>query len=82
MFHPKMSAYRRDFDETKYMSFLIKYDILLKKYNKILKRVKNTIDRKFDRDPVYNENNLKAKINTRRRFSMYLLINNFDQFFF
>ena len=77
-----MSAYRRDFDETKYMSFLIKYDILLKKYNKILKRVKNTIDRKFDRDPVYNENNLKAKINTRRRFSMYLLINNFDQFFF
>ena len=77
-----MSAYSRDFDETKYMSFLIKYDILLKKYNKILKRVKNTIDRKFDRDPVYNENNLKAKINTRRRFSMYLLINNFDQFFF
>ena len=77
-----MSAYRRDFDETKYMSFLIKYDILLKKYNKILKRVKNTIDRKFDRDPVYNENNLKAKINTRKRFSMYLLINNFDQFFF
>ena len=77
-----MSAYRRDFDETKYMSFLIKYDILLKKYNKILKRVKNTIDRKFDRDPVYNENNLKAKINTRKRFSMYLLINDFDQFFF
>ena len=23
---PKMSAYRKNFDETKYMSFLIKYD--------------------------------------------------------
>ena len=27
---PKMSAYRRDSDETKYMSFLIKDDELLK----------------------------------------------------
>ena len=32
---PKMSAYRRDFDETKYMSFLIKYDELLKQYDGI-----------------------------------------------
>ena len=32
---PKMSAYRRDFDETKYMSFLIKDDELLEKYNEI-----------------------------------------------
>ena len=30
-----MSAYRRDFDETKYISFLIKDDKLLEKYNKI-----------------------------------------------
>ena len=30
---PKMSAYRKDFDETKYMSFLIKGDELLEKYN-------------------------------------------------
>ena len=35
-----MSGYRRDFDETKYMSFLIKDDELLEKYNKILK-IKN-----------------------------------------
>ena len=27
---PKMSAYRRDFDETRYMSFLMKNDELLK----------------------------------------------------
>ena len=30
-----MSAYRRDFDETKYMCFLIKDDELLEKNNKI-----------------------------------------------
>ena len=35
IFLPKMSAYRRDFDETKYMSFLIKDDELLEKYNEI-----------------------------------------------
>ena len=29
MFLPRMSAYRRDFDETKYMSFLIRHDELL-----------------------------------------------------
>ena len=33
-----MSAYRKDFDETKYTSFLIKDDELLKKYNKILEK--------------------------------------------
>ena len=30
-----MRAYRRDFDETKYMSFLIKNDELLQKYNEV-----------------------------------------------
>ena len=33
IFLPKMSAYRRDFDETKYRSFLIKDDELLEKCN-------------------------------------------------
>ena len=31
IFLPKMSAYRKEFDETKYMSFLIKDDELLEK---------------------------------------------------
>ena len=35
-----MSAYRRDFDETKYMSFLIKVDELLEKYIEIWEKVK------------------------------------------
>ena len=30
-----MSAYKRDFDETKYMSFLIQYRELLEKYKEI-----------------------------------------------
>ena len=33
-----MSTKRRDFDETKYMSFLIKDDELSEKYNEILEK--------------------------------------------
>ena len=35
VFLPKMSVYRTDFDETKYVPFLIKDDKLLEKYNEI-----------------------------------------------
>ena len=38
-----MSAYRRDFDETKYVSFLIKNDNLLGKYNEIWEKDKKCI---------------------------------------
>ena len=34
-----MSAYRRHFDETTYMSFLIKNDEFLGKYNEIWEKV-------------------------------------------
>ena len=70
-----MSAYRKDFDETKYMSFLIK-DELLKKYNKIWKKVKNTIDKEFDSAPVYNEKYLKAKIKsiTKKSTQIFTII--------
>ena len=34
-----MSAYIKDFDETKYLSFLIKDDELLEKYNEIWEKV-------------------------------------------
>ena len=44
------------------MSFLIKEDELLEKYNEIWKKVKNIIKKEFDSEPVYNEKNLKAKI--------------------
>ena len=57
-----MSAYRKDFDETKYVSFLIKDDKLLKKYNEIWKKIKNIIKKEFNSEPVYNEKYPKAKI--------------------
>ena len=57
-----MSAYRKPFDETKYMSFLIKDDKLLETYNEIWEKLKNVIKKEFDCEPVYNEKYLKAKI--------------------
>ena len=57
-----MSAYRKEFDETKYMSFLIKGDELLEKYNEIWEKVKNIIKKEFDSESVHNEKYLKAKI--------------------
>ena len=51
----KMRAYRRDFDETEYMSFLIKNNKLQEKYNGIWNKVRNTIKKRFDSEPVYND---------------------------
>ena len=62
IFLQKMSAYRRDFDKTKYMSFLVKDEKLLEKYNEIWKNVSNIIPKVFDRNPVYNEKYIKTKI--------------------
>ena len=42
-----MSAYIRDFDETKYISFLTKDDDLLEKYNEIWEKVINSIKKEF-----------------------------------
>ena len=57
-----MSVYRRDFDETKYMSYLTKDDESLEKYNEMWEKVKNSIKKEFDTEPVYNEQYLKTKI--------------------
>ena len=43
-----MSPYRRDFDEIKYMSFLINDDNLLEKYNEIWEKVRNSIKKEFE----------------------------------
>ena len=47
-----MRANKRDFDETKFMSFLIKDDELSEKYNEIWGKVKNNIKKEFDSEPV------------------------------
>ena len=49
---PKMSAHRRDFDETKYMYFLIKDNEFAKKHYEIWDKVSNTIKKGFDSEPV------------------------------
>ena len=43
------------------MSFLMKDDKLLEKYNEIWQKVKNIIKKEFERKPVYNDKYLKAK---------------------
>ena len=57
-----MSAYRNDFDETKFMFLLIKDDELWEKYNEIWGKVKNINWKEFYSESVYNEKYLKAKI--------------------
>ena len=52
---PKTIAYRRDFDETEYMSFLMKNEELQEKYNEIWDKVSNSMKKEFDSKPVYNE---------------------------
>ena len=44
------------------MSFLIKDNELLEKYNEIWEKVKNSIKKEFECEPVFNEKYLKAKI--------------------
>ena len=61
-----MNTYRRDFDETKYMTLLIKDDGLLEKYNEMWKKVKNSIKEEFDSEPVYNEKYVNARIKSHK----------------
>ena len=57
-----MSAYRRDFDETPYLLFLIRNNEMLEKYNGIWDKVNNTIKKEFYSEPVYNEKYVSTKI--------------------
>ena len=52
----------RNFDKTKSMSFLIKGEKLLEKYNEIWKKVSKIIKKEIDSNPVYNEKYMKIKI--------------------
>ena len=62
-----MRACRRDFDETKYISFLIKDNELLEKYNEIWKKVSKSIKTELVSEPIYNEKYLKANIKSCKR---------------
>ena len=64
-----MSAYKRDFVETKYMCFLIKNYELLEKHIEIWEKVSSNIKKKkkFDREPAYNKIYLTTKIESYKR---------------
>ena len=57
----KTTVYRKDFDETKFTSFLMKDDELLEKYNEIWEKVKETLETEFHSKPVYNKKYQKLK---------------------
>ena len=51
----KISTYDRNYDKTKYMSFMIKNEKLLGNYNEIWNKVSNTIKKGFDSKPVHSK---------------------------
>ena len=60
---PQMSGYIKYFENRgKNMSFVIKDDSVLDKYNEIWKKIKNTLNIKFHSMSVYDETYIKAKV--------------------
>ena len=66
---PTMRGYTKRFNETKYMSLLIKDDELLEKYHRIWDKLGNRIKKGFDSEPAHNENYLKTKIKSMKEKS-------------
>ena len=74
-----MTPYRKDFDETKYMSFLIKDNELLEKCNEIWGKVTNSIKKELNSESVYNKKYLKTKIKSYKgkiNANFSLILNN------
>ena len=60
---PQMSGYIKYFENGgKNMSFLIKNDRVVDKYNTIWDKIKETLNIKFHSMPVYDEKYIKAKV--------------------
>ena len=78
-----MNAYRIDLDEAKFMSFLMKDEEFLEKYNEIWKKVSNIIKKEFDSEPVHlkkiskTEKNLITKKSTQNN-ALDLFIYKYD----
>ena len=57
-----LTGYIKYFEnEGKNMSFIIKHDDVLDKYNEIWDKIKETLSIKFHRIPVYDEQYMKSK---------------------
>ena len=60
---PQMNTYIKCFKNSgKNMSFIIKDDDILDKYNEIWDKIKETLNIKFHSMPVYDEKYIKAKV--------------------
>ena len=60
---PQVIGYIKNFENGgKNISFVIKDDDVLNKYNEIWNKVKNTLNIKFHSMPVYDEKYIKAKV--------------------
>ena len=60
---PQMSGYIKYFENgVKNMSFMIKNDDVLDKYNEIWNKIEKTLNIKFHSMPVYDEKYVKAKV--------------------
>ena len=57
-----MNAYAKYFDKnSKYLSFLVNNEKNFKKYNEIWEKIKNSFEKQFIIEPVYNDQYIKAK---------------------
>ena len=64
-----MSIYKRNFDKTKCMYFLIKDEKCFDKYIEIWEKVSNIIKKEFNYELVHNEKYLKdEKKSTRKKY--------------
>ena len=60
---PQMSGYIKYFENGgKNMSFMVKGDNVLDKYNKIWDKIKENLNIKFNSKPIYDQKYLKAKV--------------------
>ena len=60
---PQMSGYIKYFENgVKNMSFMIKNEDVLDKYNEIWNKIEKTLNIKFHSMPVYDEKYIKAKV--------------------
>ena len=60
---PQMSGYKRYFENGgKIMSFVVKDDDVLDKYNEIWDKIKEKLSIKFHSAPVSDEKHIKAKV--------------------
>ena len=61
---PQITGYARNFDENASMSFIVKNNLLLKKYTKIWETIEGLMKIKFESKPVYGDHDkyIKTKI--------------------